>query len=80
MDMDPHPFEPLLPSDARIEPLLARARDLSRLATPLAERQRLAVAHIKAEEALERRCTGAQALRFLFPRLWPEAEADAANR
>ena len=80
MDMDPHPFEPLLPSDARIELLLARAHDLSRLANPLADRQRLAVAHIEAEEALERHCTGVQALRFLSSRLWPEAEADAANR
>lgn len=31
-----HQFEPLLPADARMEPLLARAHDLSRLATALA--------------------------------------------
>ena len=29
----PHQFEPLLPLDARMEPLLAKAHDLSRLAT-----------------------------------------------
>ena len=32
----PHQFEPLMPSAARIEPLLARAHDLSRAATLLA--------------------------------------------
>ena len=32
----PHQFEPLLPSDARMEPLLAKAHDLSRSATLLA--------------------------------------------
>ncbi len=78
MDLAPNLFEPVLPSDARIEPLLARAHDLSRLATPLAEWQRLAVAHIEAEEALDT-VEAAQALRFLFPLLWPEAEADTAN-
>ena len=31
----PHQFEPLMPTDARIEPLLAKAHDLSRLATTL---------------------------------------------
>ena len=31
-----HQFEPLLPADARMEPLLAKAHDLSRLATTLA--------------------------------------------
>jgi Fic family protein len=31
----PHQFEPLMPTDARIEPLLAKAHDLSRLATSL---------------------------------------------
>ena len=36
MYTEPHQFEPLLPSDARIEPLLAKAHDLSRLATTLA--------------------------------------------
>ena len=35
-DTDPHQFEPLLPSAARIEPLLAKAHDLSRLTTLLA--------------------------------------------
>ncbi|RYX97093.1 MAG: Fic family protein [Comamonadaceae bacterium] len=99
----PHQFEPLLPSEAKVEPLLSKAHDLSRLASPLgasrvppelrrllrsmnsyytnriegqhtrpheielaltkdfsgdgelATRQRLAVAHIEAEEALEQR-------------------------
>ena len=32
----PHQFEPLMPSDARMEPLLAKAHDLSRAATLLA--------------------------------------------
>jgi hypothetical protein len=36
MFIAPHQFEPLLPSDARIEPLLAKAHDLSRAATLLA--------------------------------------------
>jgi len=76
MDMYPHPFEPLLPSDARIELLLARAHDLSRLATPLAERRRPGVQGAQALGTVE----AAQVLRFLFPRLWPEAEADSANR
>lgn len=31
----PHQFEPLMPTNARIEPLLAKAHDLSRVATPL---------------------------------------------
>jgi hypothetical protein len=30
-----HQFEPLLPADARMEPLLAKAHDLARLATTL---------------------------------------------
>lgn len=29
----PHPFEPLMPSDARMEPLLSKAGDLARAAT-----------------------------------------------
>ena len=109
----PHQFEPLLPNSARMEPLLAKAHDLSRAAAQLtgsaapvelrtllrsmnsyytnriegqhtrpheidqalrqdfssnaqlAAKQRLAVAHIEAEEALERRYVGelgAQAL------------------
>lgn len=36
MYTEPHQFEPLLPSDAHIEPLLTKAHDLSRLATTLA--------------------------------------------
>ena len=36
MYASPHQFEPLMPADARIEPLLAKAHDLSRLATMLA--------------------------------------------
>ncbi|MBU0587764.1 MAG: Fic family protein [Gammaproteobacteria bacterium] len=36
MYTDPQQFEPLLPSDARMEPLLAKAHDLSRVATLLA--------------------------------------------
>lgn len=99
----PHQFEPLIPSDARLEPLLTKAHDLSRVATPLAgtrvppelrgllrnmnsyytnriegqhtrpreidqalrqdfsqdavlaAKQRLALAHIQAEQALEQR-------------------------
>jgi Fic family protein len=109
-----HQFEPLLPSDARIEPLLAKAHDLSRSATLLAGRrvpaelrsllrsmnsyytnriegqhtrpheieqalrkdfsedaklatkQRLAVAHIEAEVALEQRYVGAEGARALY--------------
>ena len=101
-----HQFEPLLPADARMEPLLAKAHDLSRLATTLAgtrvppelrsllrnmnsyytnriegqhtrpheidqalrqdfsqdaalaAKQRLAIAHIEAEQALEQRYAG----------------------
>lgn len=36
MYTSPHQFEPLMPADARIEPLLTKAHDLSRLATALA--------------------------------------------
>ena len=36
MYASPHQFEPLMPTDARIEPLLAKAHDLSRVATTLA--------------------------------------------
>lgn len=109
-----HQFEPLLPSDARIEPLVATAHDLSRLATTLAgarvppelrsllrsmnsyytnriegqhtrpheidqalrqdfskdavlaAKQRLAVAHIEAEQALEQRYSGADGARALY--------------
>ena len=114
MYTEPHQFEPLLPSDARIEPLLATAHDLSRLATTLAGarvppelrsllrsmnsyytnriegqhtrpheidqalrqdfskdavlavKQRLAVAHIEAEQALEQRYRGADGARALY--------------
>ena len=114
MYTEPHQFEPLLPSDARIEPLLATAHDLSRLATTLAgarvppelrsllrsmnsyytnriegqhtrpheidqalrqdfskdavlaAKQRLAVAHIEAEQALEQRYRGADGARALY--------------
>ena len=110
----PHQFEPLLPADARLEPLLAQAHDLSRLATTLAgtrvppelrsllrsmnsyytnriegqhtrpheidqalrqdfsknaalaAKQRLAVAHIEAEEVLEQRYRGAEGARALY--------------
>lgn len=110
----PHQFEPLLPSDARIEPLLAKAHDLSRAATllagtrvppelrsllrsmnsyytnriegqhtrpheidqalrkdfsqdaVLAAKQRLAVAHIEAEQALEQRYIGPDGARALY--------------
>lgn len=114
MHTDPHQFEPLLPSDARIEPLLTKAHDLARLATTLAgtrvppelrsllrsmnsyytnriegqhtrpheidqalrqdfskdavlaAKQRLAVAHIAAEEVLERRYNGLEGARALY--------------
>ena len=110
----PHQFEPLLPSDARIEPLLTKAHDLARAATllagtrappelrsllrsmnsyytnriegqhtrpheidqalrkdfskdaKLAAKQRLAVAHIEAEVALEQRYVGADGARELY--------------
>jgi Fic family protein len=110
----PHQFEPLLPSDARMEPLLAKAHDLSRAATllagtrvppelhsllrsmnsyytnriegqhtrpheidqalrkdfskdaKLAAKQRLAVAHIEAEVALEQRYAGEEGARALY--------------
>ena len=109
-----HQFEPLLPADARMEPLLAKAHDLSRLATTLAgtsvppelrgllrsmnsyytnriegqhtrpheidqalrqnfstdaalaAKQRLAVAHIDAELALEQRYRGAEGAQALY--------------
>jgi Fic family protein len=114
MYTEPHQFEPLLPSQARIEPLLTKAHDLSRLATllagtrvppelrrllrsmnsyytnriegqhtrpheidqalrqdfsldaSLATRQRLAVAHIEAEEALELRYPGMEGAQALY--------------
>ena len=110
----PHQFEPLLPSDARMEPLLAKAHDLSRAATllagtrappelrsllrsmnsyytnriegqhtrpheidqalrkdfsqdaALAAKQRLAVAHIEAEQALEQCYAGPDGARALY--------------
>lgn len=109
-----HQFEPLLPADARLEPLLAKAHDLSRLASTLAgssappelrsllrsmnsyytnriegqhtrpheidqalrqdfskdaalaAKQRLAVAHIEAEQALEQRYGGADGATALY--------------
>lgn len=112
----PHQFEPLLPAEARLEPLLAQAHDLARQATALAgtrvppelrtllrsmnsyytnriegqhtrpheieqalrqdfsgnadlaARQRLAVAHIEAEAALEARYAGAEGARALYAR------------
>lgn len=114
MYTEPHQFEPLLPADARMAPLLAKAHDLSRLATTLAgtrvppelrsllrsmnsyytnriegqhtrpheidqalrqdfsknavlaAKQRLAVAHIEAEQALEQRYSGADGARALY--------------
>jgi len=114
MYTEPHQFEPLLPSDARIAPLLTKAHDLSRLATllsgtrvplelrsllrsmnsyytnriegqhtrpheieqalrrdfssdaALAAKQRLAVAHIEAEAALEQRYSGPQGALALY--------------
>ena len=110
----PHQFEPLLPGQARLESLLARAHDLARQATTLAgtrvppelrtllrsmnsyytnriegqhtrpheieealrrdfsrdadlaARQRLAVAHIEAEMALEQRYQGDEGARALY--------------
>ncbi|MDB5858818.1 MAG: filamentation induced by cAMP protein Fic [Ramlibacter sp.] len=110
----PHQFEPLLPSGARMEPLLAKAHDLARQATTLAgtrvppelrsllrsmnsyytnrmegqhtrpheieealrrdfsrnadlaARQRLAVAHIEAERALEEQYQGDPGARALY--------------
>ena len=117
----PHPFEPLLPSEARLEPLLAKAHDLGRAAgrlagqpiaselrsllramnsyysnriegqhtrpheleqalrrdfsqnTALAARQRLAIAHIEAEIALEARCATEGQAGLLYV---PEAVAE----
>lgn len=114
MFKNPSQFEPLLPSDARMEPLLAKAHDLSRLATSLAgtrappelhrllrsmnsyysnriegqhtrpheidqalrqdfsknaglaAKQRLAVAHIEAEEALEKHYQGLEGAKALY--------------
>ena len=114
MYAQPHQFEPLMPADARMEPLLGKAHDLSRAATQLAGRrvpaelrrllrsmnsyytnriegqhtrpheidqalrkdfskdaklaakQRLAVAHIEAEAALEQHYTGAEGARELY--------------
>ncbi|WP_029412932.1 Fic family protein [Acidovorax radicis] len=114
MCTSPHQFEPLLPSDARMEPLLTKAHDLSRAATllagtrvppelrtllrsmnsyytnriegqhtrpheieqalrkdfsqdaVLAAKQRLAVAHIEAESALEQRYAGVEGGRALY--------------
>ena len=109
-----HQFEPLLPADARMEPLLAKAHDLSRAASTLAgtsvppelrillrsmnsyytnriegqhtrpheidqalrqdfskdavlaAKQRLALAHIDAEQVLERRYCGVDGARALY--------------
>lgn len=109
-----HQFEPLLPADAHMEPLLAKAHDLSRAASTLAgtsvppelrsllrsmnsyytnriegqhtrpheidqalrqdfskdavlaAKQRLAVAHIDAEQALEQRYGGGDGARALY--------------
>ncbi|MEO7108618.1 MAG: Fic family protein, partial [Rhodoferax sp.] len=109
-----HQFEPLLPADARMEPLLAKAHDLSRAASTLAgtsvppelrsllrsmnsyytnriegqhtrpheidqalcqdfskdavlaAKQRLAIAHIDAELALEERYRGVDGARALY--------------
>ncbi len=114
MYSEAHQFEPLLPRDTRMEPLLAKAHDLSRLATTLtgtrvppelrsllrnmnsyytnriegqhtrpheidqalrqdfskdaalAAKQRLAVAHIEAEQALELRYCGADGASALY--------------
>lgn len=114
MYSQPHQFEPLMPADARMEPLLAQAHDLARAATllagtrvppelqtllrsvnayytnriegqhtrpheieqalrkdfsqdaKLAAKQRLAVAHIKAEEALEQRYQASDGARALY--------------
>ena len=114
MYTQPHQFEPLMPADARMEPLLAKAHDLSRSATLLAGRrvptelrsllrnmnsyysnriegqhtrpheidqalrrdfskdaklaakQRLAVAHIEAEAALELHYAGAEGALGLY--------------
>ncbi|MEO5793703.1 MAG: Fic family protein [Rhodoferax sp.] len=114
MYTESHQFEPLLPSDARMEPLLATTHDLSRAATllagtrvppelrsllrsmnsyytnriegqhtrpheidqalrkdfsqdaALAAKQRLAVAHIEAEQVLEQRYTGLEGARALY--------------
>jgi Fic family protein len=114
MYTEPHQFEPLLPADARLEPLLAKAHDLSRAATQLAgtrvppelrtllrsmnsyytnriegqhtrpheidqalrqdfsadaklaAKQRLAVAHIEAEVALEQRYAGDEGAHALY--------------
>ena len=121
MYTDIHQFEPLLPADARMEPLLAKAHDLSRLATTLAgtrvppelrsllrnmnsyytnriegqhtrpheidqalrqdfskdatlaAKQRLAIAHIEAEQTLEQRYTGPEGAAQLYA---PEALQD----
>lgn len=110
----PHQFEPLLPSDARMEPLLSKAHDLARAATlltgtrvppelrellrsmnsyytnriegqhtrphqidqalrqdfskdaALAAKQRLALAHIEAEVALEQRYSGPDGAQALY--------------
>ncbi len=114
MYTQPHQFEPLLPADARLEPLLTKAHDLARAATllagirvplelrsmlrsmnsyytnriegqhtrpheidqalrkdfskdaKLAAKQRLAVAHIEAEEVLEQRYAGEAGARALY--------------
>jgi Fic family protein len=114
MFTEPHQFEPLLPADAQVEPLLGKAHELSRAATQLAgtrvppelrtllrsmnsyytnriegqhtrpheidqalrkdfskdaklaAKQRLAVAHIEAEVALEQRYGGVDAARDLY--------------
>lgn len=121
MYSEPHQFEPLLPSNARLEPLLTKAHDLSRVATllagtrvppelrgllrnmnsyytnriegqhtrpreidqalrqdfsnddALAAKQRLAVAHIEAEQALEQGHKGPDGAAALYS---PEALQD----
>ncbi|GAA6118927.1 Fic family protein [Acidovorax sp. FG27] len=121
MYVDIHQFEPLLPGDVRMEALLAKAHDLSRLATTLAgmrvppelrsllrsmnsyytnriegqhtrpheieqalrqdfskdavlaAKQRLAIAHIEAEQVLEQRYAGTEGAARLYT---PEAVRD----
>ena len=88
MYSQPYQFEPLMPSSARMEPLLANAHDLARAATllvgtpvPTELRDLLRAMNSNYSNRIEGKHTRPHeiedALRFLFPKLWPEAEADA---
>ena len=78
----PAQMEPLLPGEHRLGPLLERSHDMIRLGERLATAQVSALLKrglLETDSPYGRVRLGVplHALRFYFPRLWPEAEADA---